>query len=117
MPIRPKADTKLRYKRSQKHSDPSCGLRLDPSPLSLRSRLRQEPGLSFVSDGMAMSVYRVWLRHGVAALLVLPLLCIVLLSFPAWVSWPFLAEDKRKTVLSFVRQLTQWAQAIGGVRN
>lgn len=54
-----------------------------------------------------------WLRLLVVALLSLPLLCVVLLSAPAWATWPFLSEDKRKTVLSFVEQLTQWAKAIG----
>lgn len=59
-----------------------------------------------------MSIRPLWLRLLVGALLALPLLCIVLLSFPAWVSWPFLPTDRRQTVLSFVDRLTKWAKAI-----
>lgn len=61
-----------------------------------------------------MSIHPLWLRLLIVALLALPLLCVVLLSFPAWVSWPFLAQDRRRTVLSFVDRLTKWAKAIGG---
>lgn len=58
----------------------------------------------------------VWLRLLVAAMLSLPLLCVVVLSAPAWASWPFLPEQKQQTVLSFVKQLTQWVKAIVGGR-
>ncbi|MFI0417944.1 hypothetical protein [Spongiactinospora sp. 9N601] len=63
-----------------------------------------------------MLVQSVWLRVLLVALLVLPLLCIVVLSFPAWATWPFLPLDKRQTVLSFVDQLAKWAKAISGER-
>ncbi|WP_182903539.1 hypothetical protein [Microbispora sp. H10830] len=61
-----------------------------------------------------MSIHPLWLRLLVGALVALPLLCVVLLSFPAWVSWPFLPTDRRQTVLSFVDRLTKWAKAISG---
>lgn len=66
--------------------------------------------------GYRMVIHPVWLRLLVAALLSLPLLCIVLLSAPAWACWPFLGEGKQETVLAFVNQLTKWAKAIAGGR-
>jgi hypothetical protein len=53
-----------------------------------------------------------WQRVALAAILVLPLLALVLLSVPAWITWPFLAADRRKTVLQFVDHIADWAQAL-----
>jgi len=33
---------------------------------------------------------------------------IVILSAPAWLTWPFLSEDRQKAVLQMVNALAQW---------
>ena len=53
-----------------------------------------------------------WQRVAVAAILVLPLLALVLLSVPAWITWPFLAADRRKTVLQFLDRIADWAKTL-----
>jgi hypothetical protein len=40
-----------------------------------------------------------WHRVAVAAILVIPLLTLILLSLPAWITWPFLSTERRTTVL------------------
>ena len=40
-----------------------------------------------------------WHRVAVAAILVIPLLTLILLSLPAWITWPFLSTERRMTVL------------------
>lgn len=47
-----------------------------------------------------------WQRIPVAAILVVPLLAVVLLSSPAWVLWPFLDMDR----------LVDWVKALNGPR-
>jgi len=37
------------------------------------------------------------------------------LSTPAWLAWPFLAADRRTTVLSFVDKLVDWVRALAGI--
>jgi hypothetical protein len=39
-----------------------------------------------------------WQRVAVAAILVIPLLVLVLLSVPAWITWPFLASGRASRV-------------------
>jgi hypothetical protein len=53
-----------------------------------------------------------WQRVAIAAILVLPLLVLVLLSMPAWITFPFLAADRRKTILQFVDRITDWAKTL-----
>ncbi len=53
-----------------------------------------------------------WQRVAVAAILVLPLLALVLLSTPAWVTWPFLSTERRTTVLEFVDRIVELAEAL-----
>ena len=53
-----------------------------------------------------------WQRVAVVAMLALPLLVLVLLSMPAWITFPFLAVDRRKTVLQFVDRIADWAKAL-----
>lgn len=53
-----------------------------------------------------------WQRVAVAAILVLPLLVLILLSVPAWITWPFLGTDRRNTVLQFLDRIADWAKAI-----
>jgi hypothetical protein len=40
-----------------------------------------------------------WHRVAVAAILVIPLLTLILLSLPAYITWPFLSTERRTTVL------------------
>jgi len=47
-----------------------------------------------------------------AAILVLPMLVLVLLSMPAWITFPFLAAGRRKAVLQFVDRIAEWAKAL-----
>jgi hypothetical protein len=56
-----------------------------------------------------------WQRAITAALLVLPLLLLVVLSTPVWLVWPFLPDANRKAVLEFVGKLIEWTKAITGV--
>jgi len=43
------------------------------------------------------------------AIRMVPVVLIVILSFPAWLTWPFLSEERRKSVLQMVHALGQWA--------
>jgi hypothetical protein len=43
------------------------------------------------------------------AVRMVPVVLIVILSFPAWLTWPFLSEERRKSVLQMVRILARWA--------
>jgi hypothetical protein len=51
-------------------------------------------------------------RVAVVAILVIPLLALVLLSAPAWITWPFLDSDRRATVLDFVDRIVEWTKAL-----
>lgn len=53
-----------------------------------------------------------WQRVAVAAILILPLLALVVLSAPAWITWPFLGTERRTTVLEFVDRIADWAKAL-----
>jgi len=51
-------------------------------------------------------------QHAAAAILVLPLLALVLLSVPAWITWPLLSTERRTTVLEFVDRIVEIAKAL-----
>lgn len=53
-----------------------------------------------------------WQRVAVAAILVLPLLVLILLSLPTWITWPFMGTERRTTVLEFVDRIADWAKAL-----
>lgn len=53
-----------------------------------------------------------WQRVAVAAVLVIPLLALVLLSMPAWITWPFLGTERRATVLEFVDRIVEMTKAL-----
>jgi hypothetical protein len=54
----------------------------------------------------------VWLsRPFLVSLLLLPLLAVVLLSAPAWLTWPFLPSQRQEIVLAVLDRLVQWTQA------
>ena len=48
------------------------------------------------------------------AVRMVPVTLIVILSFPAWLTWPFLSEDRRRSVLQMVRILGRWAMGDSG---
>jgi len=48
----------------------------------------------------------------VMALMFIPMSLMVLLSAPAWLSWPFLSERRRRTVLQLVDLLVEWTLAL-----
>jgi hypothetical protein len=50
----------------------------------------------------------------VMALMFIPISLMVLLSAPAWLSWPFLSERRRRTVLQVVDLLVEWTRALHG---
>lgn len=43
--------------------------------------------------------------------LVLPLLAVVVLSAPAWLTWPFLPAERQRTVLRVLDRLVHWTRA------
>lgn len=53
-----------------------------------------------------------WQRVAIATVLVIPLLALVLLSMPAWITWPFLSADRRATVLEFVDRIVELSKAL-----
>jgi len=53
-----------------------------------------------------------WLRPLIAAMVTLPLLTFVLLSAPAWLTWPFLSEQRRQSVLDVIEMIVTWTRVI-----
>ena len=53
-----------------------------------------------------------WQRVAVAAILVIPLLALILLSLPAWITWPILSTEQLQTVLQFVDRIIELAKAL-----
>ncbi|MFE5586076.1 hypothetical protein [Kitasatospora sp. NPDC056531] len=52
-----------------------------------------------------------WLSRPVlVALFVLPLLAVVLLSTPAWLTWPFLPARRQEVVLAVLDRLVRWTR-------
>ena len=41
---------------------------------------------------------------------VVPVILIVILSAPAWLTWPFLSEARQRTVLQMVDALARWTR-------
>ncbi|MFB6784557.1 hypothetical protein ACFCX0_46705 [Streptomyces sp. NPDC056352] len=39
-----------------------------------------------------------------------PLMLLVLLSAPAWLSWPFMAERKQRVLIEVLQNLTGWTR-------
>lgn len=53
-----------------------------------------------------------WLsRPLLVVLFLLPLLTVVLLSAPAWLTWPFLPHPRQRVVLEFLDRLVRWTRA------
>lgn len=54
-------------------------------------------------------------RIAIVAVLVVPLVAVVLLSAPAWLTWPFLPAERRTTVLEFLDRLIEWSKVLAGI--
>lgn len=50
-------------------------------------------------------------RQFLAVIRMLPLILVVVLSAPAWISWVFLPVPKQQAVLDFMQKLIDWAKA------
>ncbi|MFF4802335.1 hypothetical protein ACFY1U_28685 [Streptomyces sp. NPDC001351] len=50
-------------------------------------------------------------KHFHGALLILPLIIVVVLLAPCWLSWVFLPESRQKRVIDLVKQLVEWTKA------
>lgn len=44
------------------------------------------------------------------AIRMVPVVIIVILSAPAWLTWPFLSATRQRAVLEMVNALARWAQ-------
>ncbi|WEV26711.1 hypothetical protein OYE22_17035 [Streptomyces sp. 71268] len=54
-----------------------------------------------------------WLfRPFLVVLYVLPLLTVVLLSAPAWLTWPFLPAGRQRVVLEVIDRLVRWTRTV-----
>jgi len=53
-----------------------------------------------------------WQAAAIAAIAVVPLLVVVVLSAPAWLALPFLNADRRTAVLDFLKQLVEWVRVV-----
>jgi hypothetical protein len=42
------------------------------------------------------------------AIRIVPVTIIVILSFPAWLTWPFLSKERRTSVIEMVHALGRW---------
>jgi hypothetical protein len=49
-------------------------------------------------------------KYALIVLKLLPVLLVVALSAPAWLSWPFLSEARQHVVLDMVKALADWTQ-------
>lgn len=56
-----------------------------------------------------------WQRVMIVALLVAPLLVLLVLCTPGWLSWPFLPTDRRDSVLKFAALVVDWVKALVGI--
>jgi hypothetical protein len=51
-------------------------------------------------------------RPVLVALFALPLLVVVLLSAPAWLTWPFLPTGRQEVVLAVLDRLVRWTRVV-----
>ena len=56
------------------------------------------------------SVVRLAIRVVPVILRAVPVILIVVLSTPAWLTWPFLSDPKQKRVVEMVDALARWTQ-------
>ena len=53
-----------------------------------------------------------WQRVAVATLLVTPLILLVILMTPAWLTWPFLSGERRQDVRGLIGQFVDWIRTV-----
>jgi hypothetical protein len=66
-------------------------------------------------DGFVLVSFARWQRVVIAALLVVPLIVLLVLSAPGLLAWPFTSEARRTSVLQFVDKVVDWVKAIAGL--
>ncbi len=57
---------------------------------------------------MHHAVLSIWGRVLVAAITMLPLVLVVILSAPGWLITPFLSEPRRRSVAGHLREIRRW---------
>ena len=57
-----------------------------------------------------------WQRVVIVALLVIPLIPVVILSIPSWVTLPFLSTDRRAAVMQFLDRIVEWIKVLSHIR-
>ncbi|MFF3140227.1 hypothetical protein ACFVRU_00450 [Streptomyces sp. NPDC057927] len=50
------------------------------------------------------------MKHALVVLKILPVLLVVALSAPAWLTWPFLSGQRQQVVLDMVKALADWTR-------
>lgn len=50
------------------------------------------------------------LKYAVVVLKIFPVILVVALSAPAWLTWPFLPEPRQRVVLDMVKALADWTR-------
>ncbi|GAA3372149.1 hypothetical protein GCM10017744_102490 [Streptomyces antimycoticus] len=50
------------------------------------------------------------MKHALVVLKILPVLFVVVLSAPAWLTWPFLSGQRQQVVLDMVKTLAEWTR-------
>ncbi|RSN57752.1 hypothetical protein DMH12_12470 [Streptomyces sp. WAC 04229] len=51
-------------------------------------------------------------KYALVVLKLLPVLLVVVLSAPAWLTWPFLTQARQRVVLDMVKALADWTRSI-----
>lgn len=57
-----------------------------------------------------------WQRVVIAALLVVALVVLLVLSAPGLLAWPFLSQARRDSVMQFLDRIVMWVKAITGMQ-
>ncbi|MGW3118523.1 hypothetical protein ACWDBW_15530 [Streptomyces sp. NPDC001107] len=50
-------------------------------------------------------------KYILGALRIVPLIIVVVLLAPSWLSWAFLPESRQKRVIDLIKQLVEWTKA------
>ncbi len=58
-----------------------------------------------------MFVSSLMFKYALVALKLLPVLLVVVLSAPAWLTRPFLAQARQQVVLAMVKTLADWTRS------
>ncbi|TQF04241.1 hypothetical protein E6W39_20930 [Kitasatospora acidiphila] len=77
---------------------------------SLAFELADGPNTAIVRIEAGCSLSPLMIKHALVVLKVLPVLLVVVLSAPAWLTWPFLPEQRQRMVLDMVKALADWTR-------